>query len=104
MGVFDPGFVGCGLFWGEEFGDGFAVVFAGPLEVGAVEFVGVVGASAGGFAAAHVALGDAAGEREADLAELTGESLLGSLVSGAGFGHGHSFHRGTIHHHESFSI
>ena len=103
-GVVEPGLVAVALFGAEEFGDGLVADFAGPLDVRPVEDRWVCLASASGFAAGHVALDDAAGEDEADLAELTGEALLGLALSGAGLGcRGHWFHRRSgIHHPAGF--
>ena len=59
-----------GVFGGEGSGDGPAADFAGPGRVGAVQLRGVGVAVASGALAAGGAVGERAGQDQADLAEF----------------------------------
>ena len=73
-----------GVFGGEGPGDGPAADFAGPGRVGAVQLRRVGVAVASGALAAGSALGERAGQDQADLAELGLELLVpaGRVVHG----------------------
>ena len=85
---FEPGAVGVVLLLGESAVDRLACDFAGPGWVGAVELGWVGVAAAVGFAACGVALGDAAGQREAAVGQLRGDARGGGGWGGVGFGIG----------------